>query len=75
MATTVLNAKGLNCPLPVLRALKAAKELLPGDFLEVLTTDSSCRIDFEAFCEATGHRMMECRENGGVFTIVIRIAG
>ncbi len=75
MSTTVLDAKGLNCPLPVLRALKAVKELMPGDHLEVLATDANCRIDFEAFCETTGHRLVEYREDDGLFTLVIRIAG
>ena len=75
MATTTLDAKGLSCPLPVLRANKVARGLVAGDLLEVLATDPSAPADFEAFCETTGNQLVDCTEEGGVFTIVIRKAG
>ena len=75
MAITTLDAKGLNCPLPVLRANKVARGLVAGDLLEVLATDSSAPADFEAFCETTGNHLVGCTQEDGVFTIVIRKAG
>jgi len=68
----VLDAKGLRCPLPVLRARKALKDVPAGDSLTVLATDSSAPKDFEAFCETTGCELLENTENGGIYTITIR---
>jgi tRNA 2-thiouridine synthesizing protein A len=72
MATTRLDVRNLSCPLPILRANKAMKELIPGDILEVLATDPNAPLDFQAFCEATGSELVESREAGGVYTFVIR---
>ena len=54
MADQVLDAKGLNCPLPILRAKKALKEMTTGSTLQVLATDPGSVKDFEAFCRTTG---------------------
>ncbi|HEV7372816.1 sulfurtransferase TusA family protein [Arenibaculum sp.] len=75
MATHHLDAKGLTCPLPVLRARKALKPLAPGDVLEVEATDPAALRDFPAFCEATGHRLAGSSQDGGVFTFRIAKAG
>ena len=72
MKTTTLDVKGLSCPLPVLRAAKAVKGLMEGDLLVVLATDPSASTDFEAFCETTGHELVEHTEKEGVLRIVIR---
>jgi len=64
MATTTLDAKGLNCPLPIMKAKKSLKGLTSGDVLEVLSTDPGSVKDFESFCKATGHSLLETDEQG-----------
>jgi tRNA 2-thiouridine synthesizing protein A len=72
MADATLDAKGLNCPLPVLKAKKAMKPLSDGETLEVLATDPGSVPDFQAFCEATGYQLVESGEDDGVFSFLIR---
>lgn len=72
MATETLDAKGLNCPMPIMKAKKAMKGLGAGDTLEIEATDPGSVKDFEAFCRATGNELMESREDGGVFFFVLR---
>ena len=72
MAETVLDLKGLACPLPVLRANKALRGLAPGDRLRVLATDRASVADFHAFCRETGHALIAWSEDSGVFSFVIR---
>ena len=55
MTSQTLDARGLVCPLPVLRANKRLRALAAGDELRVLVTDPSAPADFERFCAATGH--------------------
>ncbi len=71
----VLDVKGLACPLPVLRAKKAMREVPPGEVLEVLATDPGTVEDFDAFCRTTGHTLLDRREDAGVFTFHIRRKG
>jgi tRNA 2-thiouridine synthesizing protein A len=68
----ILDAKGLKCPLPVLKARKAMRDLAPGGVLRVLATDPGATKDFEHFCKTTGHRLLAAREEGGtlIFDIV-----
>lgn len=75
MTTQLLDAKGLICPLPVLRARKALKGLGPGDVLEVEATDPGADKDFRAFCEATGNRLLLAEESGGVYRFRIERTG
>lgn len=75
MADSVLDTKGLKCPLPVLRARKALKGLEVGKVLEVQSTDPSSVQDFRAFCETTGHSLLASREEDGVFIFDIQKAG
>jgi tRNA 2-thiouridine synthesizing protein A len=63
----LLDATGLICPLPVLRTRKAMKSVPPGGMLEVLATDPAAVKDLAAFCEATGHRLLDWSEQDGVF--------
>ncbi|WP_119166527.1 sulfurtransferase TusA family protein [Algihabitans albus] len=70
-----LDAKGMKCPLPVLRARKAMKEVPPGGTLEVLATDPSAPQDFVSFCETTGHELLENRQDGDHFVLRIRKVG
>lgn len=67
-----LDAKGLKCPLPVLKARKAMKEVDPGGLLRVAATDPSAVQDFRAFCETTGHELIESSESDGVYTFTLR---
>jgi tRNA 2-thiouridine synthesizing protein A len=72
MTTTVLDTKGLNCPLPILRVKKAIKDVPVGGTLQVLATDPGAVKDFEAFCRATGQQLVEWKEENGVFTFNIK---
>jgi tRNA 2-thiouridine synthesizing protein A len=72
MADKVLDAKGLNCPLPILKAKKALKEVPDGGTLEVLSTDPGSVADFQAFCRTTGNELVEHGEDSGVYTFLIR---
>jgi tRNA 2-thiouridine synthesizing protein A len=69
-----LDAKGLNCPLPILRTKKAIKDVPAGEVLTVMATDPGSVKDFEAFCRSTGHELMEWNEDSGVYTFQIRSA-
>ncbi len=72
---TILDATGLKCPLPVLKAKKALKALNPGDRLEVHATDPGAPGDFAAFCAATGDALERSDNEGGTFVFIIRKAG
>ena len=74
MTTALLDAKGLNCPLPILRARKALNELTKGDSLEIQATDPGSVKDFEAFCRQTGNELMSSTKEGSIFKFVIRRA-
>jgi tRNA 2-thiouridine synthesizing protein A len=71
---TILDATGLKCPLPVLKAKKALKSLPPGARLEVHATDPGAPGDFAAFCAATGDELVRSDGNDGTFVFVIRKA-
>ncbi len=74
--TTILDTKGLSCPLPVLRARKALRGLPPGGLLCVLATDPAAVGDFRAFCVETGHGFVDDTEpEPGVFEITVRKKG
>ena len=68
---TILDAKGLRCPLPVLKARKAMKDLPIGATLRVLATDPGAIKDFEAFCKTTGYRLLNASQTGEVLTFDI----
>ncbi|MGQ0676925.1 MAG: sulfurtransferase TusA family protein [Rhodospirillales bacterium] len=70
-----LDAKGLSCPLPVLRARKAIRDVPPGGTLRVEATDPGAPKDFEAFCRAGGHQLASQNAANGVFVFLIRKAG
>ena len=72
MANQTLDAKGLNCPLPILRAKKALQALSPGDTLEVLATDPGSVKDFQAFCNTTGNELVESSAEGKTYRFVLR---
>jgi len=72
MADQVLDAKGLNCPLPILKAKKALKSLEGGQTLEIYSTDPGSVADFAAFCRTTGNALLEQSDADGVWTYLIR---
>jgi tRNA 2-thiouridine synthesizing protein A len=72
MADQTLDAKGLNCPLPILKARKALKEVPPGGTLEILATDPGSVADFEAFCRQTGNELVEQSQDDKVYRFVIK---
>jgi tRNA 2-thiouridine synthesizing protein A len=75
MATDQLDAKGLICPLPVLKARRAMKSLAAGDILEIEATDPGSVKDFAHFCETTGYRLVSSSEADGVFHFTIEKTG
>jgi len=74
MADQTLDAKGLNCPLPILRTKKTINQMESGQVLEVLSTDAGSVKDMEAFCNQTGHKLVELKENNGEFIFTIEKA-
>ena len=71
----VLDAKGLKCPLPVLKARKAMREIPTGGVLRVIATDPGAIKDFEHFCKTTGYELLAAREESGTLVFDIRKAG
>jgi len=66
-----LDARGLNCPLPILRTRKQLAALDSGQLLEMLATDPGSLKDMASFCQQTGHRLMESHSDGGEFRFLI----
>ncbi len=69
-----LDASGLNCPLPILRAKKALTALDSGKVLHIIATDPGSVKDFEAFAKQTGNELMESKEAGGKYEFLIKKA-
>ena len=67
-----LDATGLNCPLPILRAKKALNGLEAGKVLRIIATDPGSVKDFEAFAKQTGNELMSSAEEGGKFLFLMR---
>jgi tRNA 2-thiouridine synthesizing protein A len=67
-----LDARGLNCPLPILKAKKALTEMTSGQLLRVVATDSGSVRDFQAFAKQTGNELVEQQTEGPEFTHVLR---
>jgi tRNA 2-thiouridine synthesizing protein A len=66
-----LDVKGLNCPLPILRAKKALADMESGQVLKVVATDPGSVKDFAAFCKQTGNPLLASEESPTEFTFVI----
>ena len=66
-----LDAKGLNCPLPVLKTKLALNRMQPGQILFVEATDPHSVIDFEAYCARTGHKILRIDEADEVISFTI----
>ena len=67
-----LDVRGLNCPLPILRAKKALGELTAGQVLKVVATDPGSVKDFQAFCKQTGNELLSQAEANREFTFFMK---
>ena len=67
-----LDTRGLNCPLPILKAKKALTEMLSGQLLRVVSTDAGSTRDFQAFAKQTGNELVEQQVAGGDFIHVLK---
>ncbi len=67
-----LDARGLNCPLPILKAKKSLSDLKTGQLLTIIATDPGAQKDFEAFCKQTGNELLESQEVEGEFLFLIK---
>lgn len=67
-----VDARGLNCPLPILKAKKALAELQSGELLKVLCTDAGSVRDFQAFCKQTGHTLVKQQTEGDEYIHLLR---
>jgi tRNA 2-thiouridine synthesizing protein A len=67
-----LDARGLNCPLPILRTKKAMNTLTSGEVLKVVATDPGSVKDMESFAKQTGNEIVGSSEQGGEYTFLIK---
>ncbi len=70
--TVYLDAKGLNCPLPILKSKLELNKMHAGEILFVESTDPHSKIDFEAYCARTGHEILQYKDSDGVFCFTIK---
>jgi len=69
---TELDARGLNCPLPILRAKKSLNGMNSGEVLKIIATDPGSVKDFEAFCRQSGDELMSSDEADGEYSYLIK---
>ncbi len=74
MPDQVLDTKGLNCPLPILKAKKAIAQMQTGQTLEVTSTDPGSVKDFEALSRQTGHQLLESKQEDGIYIFLLEKA-
>jgi tRNA 2-thiouridine synthesizing protein A len=67
-----VDARGLSCPMPIVKTATAVKALAPGALVEVLATDPGSQRDFVAWSRATGHELVEQAVDGATYRFVIR---
>jgi len=70
--TAQVDARGLSCPMPIVRTAQAVRPLAAGSIVEVLATDPGSQRDFAAWCRATGHELLEQTTEGTVHRFLIR---
>jgi TusA-related sulfurtransferase len=68
----IVDARGLSCPLPIVKTALAIKEIGSGDLIEVLATDPGSTKDFTAWSRTTGHELVESSVDGNVFRYLLR---
>lgn len=69
---TLLDLRGLACPMPVLKANRALRNMEPGARLRILATDRASVADFQSYCRETGHALVAFTESAGILSFVIR---
>lgn len=67
-----LDARGLNCPLPILRTKKSLNDMMPGQVLKIVATDPGSVRDFQAFSRQTGNQLLLSNESGGEYLFMMR---
>ncbi len=72
MADQTLDAKGLNCPLPIIKAKKTLKGMSPGETLAIESTDPGSVADFAAFCRQTGNELTSSEQAGDIYNFEIK---
>ena len=70
--TQTVDARGLSCPMPIVKTAQAIKTIPSGGFVEVLATDPGSVKDFAAWSRSTGNEIVEQSADGGVFRFVLR---
>ncbi len=70
--TRELDARGLKCPLPILRAKKSLNEMKSGDILRIVATDPGSQKDFQAFSRQTGHELLSSAQNDKEFEFFLK---
>jgi tRNA 2-thiouridine synthesizing protein A len=70
--STTVDARGLSCPMPIVKTAQAMKTLASGDVLETLATDPGSVKDFAAWSRTTGNELVEQTTDGGVYRFVLR---
>jgi tRNA 2-thiouridine synthesizing protein A len=69
---TIVDARGLSCPMPIVKTALAMKALSSGDVIEVLATDPGSQRDVVAWCRSTGNDLVEHAVDGSVYRFLIR---
>jgi tRNA 2-thiouridine synthesizing protein A len=67
-----VDARGLNCPMPIVKTAQAVKAMASGQTLEVLATDPGSVKDFAAWSKSTGNELVEQSVDGGIYRFVMR---
>jgi tRNA 2-thiouridine synthesizing protein A len=68
----VLDARGLFCPMPIIKINQTIKKMTPGQIVKVLATDPGSKKDFESWCTKTGNKLLHFSEENGVFTYLVQ---
>lgn len=71
-ADQILDARGLDCPQPILQTRQLLKKLPPGTTLQVIATDPGSVLDFQAFCRISGNKLLQFIEADGCYSFLIR---
>ncbi|HID82159.1 MAG TPA: sulfurtransferase TusA family protein [Chromatiales bacterium] len=70
--TSTLDARGLNCPLPILRTRKALASLDSGETLKIIATDPGAVKDIDSFCNQTGHSLIASNDEQGEYIFIVQ---
>ena len=69
-----LDARGLNCPLPILKTRKSLADMAPGQVLKVISTDAGSVKDMQAFAKQTGNELLDSRTEGNQYVFFLKKA-